>query len=331
MKIKSKIEGMDEWLFIEELPDAYSAVRQLSEKHISIKKEPVKKLLCYQISSGGMFLMHANMQFNEPVRILSDIEGETVTSQFIFYEGGDMPLKIPHQKSIHGSNRHNIRYIPSSKGKYEVVPDVEYSYFLMVLSKEYYFHLVDRHSLIHSAFVMAIMEGRYTSLAAQDLAVTMEMRRVINDICECKKSGELKRLFTESKILELLMLQLEQMQLGGEETGRTLIRAEDMEKLYQAKELLDRDYANPPTIRELSRQISLNEFKLKQGFKAYYGTTVYGYITRLRMETAKKMILYDRKSIGEVAQAVGFKHQAHLTDAFKKYFGILPSEVKLTA
>lgn len=45
----------------------------------------------------------------------------------------------------------------------------------------------------------------------------------------------------------------------------------------------------------------LNEFKLKQGFKAYYGTTVYGYITRLRMETAKKMILYDRKSIGEVA------------------------------
>ena len=191
MKIKSKIEGMDEWLFIEELPDAYSAVRQLSEKHISIKKEPVKKLLCYQISSGGMFLMHANMQFNEPVRILSDIEGETVTSQFIFYEGGDMPLKIPHQKSIHGSNRHNIRYIPSSKGKYEVVPDVEYSYFLMVLSKEYYFHLVDRHSLIHSAFVMAIMEGRYTSLAAQDLAVTMEMRRVIYDICECKKSGEL--------------------------------------------------------------------------------------------------------------------------------------------
>jgi hypothetical protein len=98
MKIKSKIEGMDEWLFIEELPDAYSAVRQLSEKHISIKKEPVKKLLCYQISSGGMFLMHANMQFNEPVRILSDIEGETVTSQFIFYEGGDMSLKIPHQK-----------------------------------------------------------------------------------------------------------------------------------------------------------------------------------------------------------------------------------------
>jgi len=33
---------------------------------------------------------------------------------------------------------------------------MEYSYFLRVLSKEYYFHLVDRHSLIHSDFVMSM-------------------------------------------------------------------------------------------------------------------------------------------------------------------------------
>jgi AraC-like DNA-binding protein len=328
MKIKSKIEGLDEWLFIEELPDAYTAVSQLSEKHLSIKKEPVKKLLCYQLSSGGMFLMHSSMQFNKPVRILSEVEGETITSQFILYENNDL-LKVAHQKGIHGSNRHNIRYIPSSKGKYEVIPDMEYNYFLMVLSKEYYFHLVDRHSLLHTDFVAAIMQGNYTSLAAQDLAVTLEMKRVITDICECKKSGEIKRLFTESKVLELLMLQLEQMQLNGAKSEKPIIRAEDMERLYEAKQLLDRDYANPPTIIELSRLIGLNEFKLKQGFKAYYGTTVYGYVTRLRMETARQMILHERKTIGEVAHAVGFKHQAHLTDAFKKYFGILPSEVRL--
>ena len=328
MKIKSKIEGMYEWLFIEELPDAYSAVTPLSEKHISIKKEPVKKLLCYQLCSGGMFLMHSNMQFNKAVRILSDVEGETITSQFIFYEGNDIG-KIPQQKAIYGNNRHNIRYIPSSKGRHEVIPDLEYNYFLMVLSKDYYFHLVNRHSLIHSDFVSAIMQGRYTSLAAQDLAVTMEMKRVINDICESKKSGELKRLFTESKVLELLILQLEQMQQSGEKPGRPLISMDDMEKLYKAKELLDSSYVSPPTIIELSKIISLNEFKLKQGFKAYYGTTVYGYVTRLRMETARRMILQENKSIGEVAHAVGFKHQAHLTDAFKKYYGILPSQAKI--
>ncbi|UOE52330.1 helix-turn-helix transcriptional regulator [Mucilaginibacter sp. SMC90] len=329
MRIRSKIEGFDEWLFIEELPDAYSPGSQLSEKHISIKRESVKKLFYYQLSSGGLFLLHSNMQFNDPIRILSEVEGETITSQFIFYEGGNMPVKIP-RKGIYGNNRHNIRYIPSSKGKYEVIPGMEYRYFLMVLSKEYYFHLIDRHALIHSSFVAAIMEGKYTSLAAQDLAVTPEMKRVINDICECKKTGEIKKFYTESKVLELLMLQLEQMQNNNADDDGPQIKTEDLEKLYQAKELLDKVYVNPPTIKKLSRIISLNEFKLKQGFKAYYGTTVYGYITRLRMETAKKMIINDHKSIGEVAHAIGFKHQAHLTSAFKKYYGILPSEIKLT-
>lgn len=329
MKIRSKIEGFDEWLFIEELPDAYSPGSQLSEKHISIKRQPVKKLFYYQLSSGGLFLLHSNMQFNEPLRVLSEVEGETITSQFIFYEGGSKSAKLPG-KRIYGNNRHNIRYIPSSKGNYEVTPDMEYSYFLMVLSKEYYFHLIDRHALIHSAFVSAIMEGKYTSLAAQDLAVTPEMKRVITDICECKKTGELKKFYTESKVLELLMLQLEQMQKEDEDEIGLQIKTDDLEKLYQAKELLDKVYVNPPTIKKLSRLISLNEFKLKQGFKAYYGTTIYGYITRLRMETAKKMIIDDHKSIGEVAHAIGFKHQAHLTSAFKKYYGILPSEVKLT-
>jgi AraC-like DNA-binding protein len=331
MKIKSKIEGLDEWLFTEELPDTYTAATQLSEKHISVKREPVEKLLCYQLSSGGMFLMHSNMKFNKPARLLSEVEGETITSQFIFYENSEMLATVQQRKGIYGNNRHNIRYIPSSQGKCEVIPGMEYNYFLMVLSKEYYFHLIDRHALIHSEFVLAIMEGRYTSFAEQDLVVTIEMKCVINDIIKCNKSGELKKLYIESKVLELLLLQLEQMQLNDCDSEKPQIRADDMEKLYKAKELLDIDYANPPTIKELSRQISLNEFKLKQGFKAYYGTTVYGYITKLRMETAKRMILDERKSIGEVAHAVGFKYQAHLTGAFKKYYGILPSEVKLTA
>ncbi|SEO83637.1 AraC-type DNA-binding protein [Mucilaginibacter gossypiicola] len=329
MKIKSKIEGSDEWLFIEELPDAYAPGSQFSEKHISIKRDPVKKLFYYQLSSGGLFLLHSSMQFNKSARILSEVEGETIASQFVFYESGNTLLK-PAKKNSYGSNRHNIRYVPSSKGRYEVIPDMQYSYFLMVLSKEYYFHLIDRHAIIHSSFVSAIAEGKYTSLAVQDLAVTPEMKRVITDICECKKTGEVKKYYTESKVLELLMLQLEQMQKDSNEDDAPQIKTEDIEKLYHAKELLDKVYVNPPTIKKLSRLINLNEFKLKQGFKAYYGTTIYGYITRLRMETAKTMIINDHKSIGEVAHAIGFKHQAHLTSAFKKYYGILPSQVKLS-
>lgn len=328
MKIKSKIEGSDDWLFIEEIPELYVAHTPLSEKHIDIKSLPVEKLMTYQLSAGGLFLVHSTMQFNEHVKVISEVEGEVITSQFIFYGSHPASEKNTSRNSRRVGSRHNIRYIPSLKGKYPMMPDIEYKYFLLVLSKSYYFHLIDQHSMLHSEFVKEILKGKYTSFAAKDLSVTSEMKRVINDICECKRTGELKRMHTESRILELLMLQLEQMQ-SGTEVEKYMIKQDDLRKIEHARDILDATYQYPPTIIELSKQVMLNEFKLKKGFKEYYGNTIYGYVTRLRMEEARRLILDEKKSIGQVAAAVGFNHQSHLTEAFKRYFGILPSEVTL--
>jgi len=223
MKIKSKIEGSDEWLFIEEISERYTANTPLSEKSVNIKSLPAQKLVNYQLSAGGLFLVHSTMQFSANVKVLSEVEGEAITSQFIFYGINPNAEKSADKGGRRQGSRHNIRYIPSIKGKYPMGADVEYKYFLLVLSKEYYFHLIDQHSLLHTEFVKEILKGKYTSFAAKDLPVTTEMKRVINDICECKRSGELKRMHTESRILELLMLQLEQMQAGAEEVDKYVI------------------------------------------------------------------------------------------------------------
>jgi AraC-like DNA-binding protein len=324
MRIASKIEGSDEWLFIEEIPSRYSTNSTLAEKHIAIKKQPVQ-LNSYQVCSGGLFLMYAEMHFEEAVKIFSEVSGETITSQFIFAEkllGNSKSDKLVH----HGHNRHNIRYIPSISGVHQASRGMKYNYFLMVLSKEYYFHLVNKHSMLHADFVKEIDKGRYTSIAMEDLAVTYEMKRVINDIVHCKRTGELKRLFTESKILELLMLQLEQTQFI-EKGEQSQLKPDDLKKVEEARAILDLKFCDPPTLRDISRQIGLNEFKLKRGFKEYFGTTIYKYITRLRMELARNLLLEGSKSIGQISVEVGYRHQTHLTDAFKRYFGILPSEV----
>ena len=38
-------------------------------------------------------------------------------------------------------------------------------------------------------------------------------------------------------------------------------------------------------------------------------------------------ILNENKNMYEVSTIVGFKHQASFTHAFKKYYGLLPSEI----
>ncbi|SEL98496.1 AraC-type DNA-binding protein [bacterium A37T11] len=328
MNIKSKIEDQDDWLFWEEVPELYNASKPLSEKSIEIRRPPVKELQSYQLSSSGMFVMHTHMQFDEAVKIVFEVEGETITSQFVFYRSVKRIEKKSVAKKIYGRSRHNIRYIPSLSGKYEMIPGMEYDYFLVVLSKAFYFQLIDEDSSLHSAFVDEIKNGKYTSLSAKDHIVSHEMVQVINDIRDCRKTGELKRLYTESKILELLMLQLEQQQLENADNAEPVMKTDELKKIEQAREILDSNFCNPPIIPELSRMVGLNDFKLKRGFKAYYGTTIYGYSTRLRMEYARKLLVEDRKNIAEVTYEVGFKHQSHLSEAFKNYFGILPSEVR---
>jgi AraC-like DNA-binding protein len=324
MIVKAKISDLDEWLFIEDVPDVYSHSNMLAEKQVIIQKPPVH-MSNYQLNTGGLFMLHSVMQFDQPTAIHTDINGETITSHFIFYKNS---VGKKTTSASQGFSRHNIRYIPSTVSNHELSANSEYTYFMMVLSKAYYFSLIDRHSILHERFVQDIEKGQFSSFSSEDMAVTPEMRKVINDIRDCRQTGELKRLHTESKILELLMYQLEQLRNNSSPSKEEVFKNGDFERLEQARTILNERYVSPPTHKELAKEILLNEFKLRTGFKEYYGVTMYDYITRLRMEKARRLLLEEKMSIYEVSGLSGFKHQANFSKAFKKYFGLLPSGVK---
>lgn len=324
MIVKAKISGLDEWLFVEDVPDVYSQNNILAEKQVIIQRPPVH-MSNYQLTTGGLFMLHSVMQFDQPTTIHTDVNGETITSHFIFYKNS-AGKKVT--SASHGFSRHNIRYIPSTISNHELSPNAEYTYFMLVLSKAYYFSLIDRHSILHERFVQDIEKGQFTSFSSEDMAVTPEMRKVINDIRDCRQTGELKRLHTESKILELLMYQLEQLRNDSAAPKDEIFKTGDFERLEQARTILNERFVSPPTHKELAKEILLNEFKLRTGFKEYYGVTMYDYITRLRMEKARRLLLEEKMSIYEVSGLSGFKHQANFSKAFKKYFGLLPSGVK---
>ena len=117
MLVKSKIVELADWLFEEEIPDGYVPDKPLVENKITIHTEPVH-MENFQLSTSGLFILHSKMQFDRPVQILTEIEGETITSQFIFFKPADS--KMPY-----GMSRHNIRYIPSVKSVHEVEPGIE--------------------------------------------------------------------------------------------------------------------------------------------------------------------------------------------------------------
>ncbi|RKD17004.1 hypothetical protein BCY91_02290 [Pelobium manganitolerans] len=162
-----------------------------------------------------------------------------------------------------------------------------------------------------------------------NILLSPEKQRILNLLSNFNNTKKNGRKLLEDLLLELLYCQLKAT-YRSQQLEKDFGNDHDIIKLEKASALLKRRFAVPPNQKDLSREIGLNEFKLRKGFKTYFGSTVYEYITRLRMEKARQLLCDEKLAISEVATMVGFSHQNNFSIAFKKYFGFPHSRVKPT-
>ncbi|GAB3252579.1 hypothetical protein GCM10027347_11740 [Larkinella harenae] len=154
--------------------------------------------------------------------------------------------------------------------------------------------------------------------------VTPQMLYLIDDIRNCKATGPMRNLLIQSRVLELVALEIEQFKkpVGVSET----MPVEEVEKLHQLKLYLETNFLAEHTLAQLSRYCLLNEFKVKKGFKQLFDTTVFNYLRKLRMDHAGQLLRNAALSVDEVADRLGYEHAQHFSIAFKKYTGLTPSQ-----
>jgi len=158
-------------------------------------------------------------------------------------------------------------------------------------------------------------------------ALSPELTVIAYQVLNCPFDGPARRLFMESKALEILAIQLGMLSSSTLRTTAVSNKAE-RERLEEARRILDTEYPDPPSLLALARRVGLNDFKLKRGFRALFGTTVFGYIRRIRMENALAMLQIGALNVSEVATAMGYTCFGHFSVAFRKQYGIAPSDVK---
>ncbi len=90
-------------------------------------------------------------------------------------------------------------------------------------------------------------------------------------------------------------------------------------------DILHREWNDPPTISTLARRVGSNECYLKQWFRQQTGMTIGEYIREQRMKKALEMIETGKYSITATAFFVGYSNPGHFSEAFKKFYGHLPS------
>jgi AraC-like DNA-binding protein len=97
--------------------------------------------------------------------------------------------------------------------------------------------------------------------------------------------------------------------------------------------IIDLIYKHPEKMRVnysdyLSDQINLDYSYLSTFFSSVEGVTIEKYIIRLKTERVKELIVYDEKTLSEIAFEMGYSSVAHLSGQFKKVTGFTPSYYK---
>ncbi|MEL7003017.1 MAG: AraC family transcriptional regulator [Bacteroidota bacterium] len=280
----------------------------------------------HEIFFEGIHIGHGNIALAGPILMHFDSEFETVEMHFALSGNTLTKSRAFKNEMVFGTNQHNLVYADGFQGSSEWSADLNMEIFEVNLQPAFFQKYLPKGP-IFDLFSECISRKESASLSEHNYPITPNMLKIIREIIGCNRTGIFKRMFLESSVLELLMLQLEQITHHKCEVFCST-QKQHLEKLYAAKEILTNELDGNFTLNSLAQQVGTNEFTLKKGFRELFGTTVFGYWNEVKMEQAQNMLLEEQLSVAEIADKVGYKNPQHFSTAFKRKYGISPSELK---
>lgn len=227
----------------------------------------------------------------------------------------------------YASNQHNILFVSNSNFNHIHQASEHIEMIRIHVDPEFFKRLLPEKK-VFDTFRKQLDVGLLARLNEFNLPITPEMTAVLQDIMATQRKGFYKKLMIEAKVIELLMLQFEQYENFILKPFCHSIKKRDIDKMHEVKTIIENNLQTPCSLIGLAHLVGTNEYNLKKSFKEVFGTTVFGYLSQLRMEEARQLLLRGEMNINQIADYIGYKNANHFSTAFKKHFGYNPSELK---
>jgi len=102
-------------------------------------------------------------------------------------------------------------------------------------------------------------------------------------------------------------------------------------KIVTAKLYIDGNFTEAIDLDRLSREACLSRFHFHRLFTRIYRVTPHQYLTRKRIEEAKRCLAANEGSITEICNEVGFESIGSFSTLFKKEIGHAPTNYRVLA
>jgi len=100
------------------------------------------------------------------------------------------------------------------------------------------------------------------------------------------------------------------------------------DKIKAAVEFIEAYYDRPITISDIAHEVGLSVWSLAHRFKERMGVTLIGYLTNMRIERAKNLLLTTDKKCCNLYYEVGYNSQTYFARKFKEIAGMSPTQFR---
>jgi two-component system response regulator YesN len=106
--------------------------------------------------------------------------------------------------------------------------------------------------------------------------------------------------------------------------------AKKVRQITPAINFIDANYDKSITLSEIAKASHLSSSRLAHIFKDQMGITIIDYLTGVRIERAKQLLLATDQSCTEICFEVGYNNQSYFTRTFKDLVGMPPRQFRVS-
>ncbi|WP_353120464.1 AraC family transcriptional regulator [Myroides odoratus] len=270
----------------------------------------------------GVHIGIGNVKLAQKVLLGFESDFETIEMHFTMKGKSTARTSQFDQPVCFEAHSHNILYTNGLGGHMQWESE-DFHLCEINLRPEFFKRFLPHDHHLFDRFRNAVEQGKSSLLHPEHYPINHQMYEILHQIIYCDKQGIFKRLFLEAKVIELLLLQLEQFY--GESPYQGSLKKQEIDKIYAVRDFMLQNLDSTYSLVDLAHRVGTNEFILKKGFKELFGTTVISFWTHEKMEHAKTLLADQTLNISEISDRIGYKNQRHFSTAFKKKYGVSPS------
>lgn len=98
--------------------------------------------------------------------------------------------------------------------------------------------------------------------------------------------------------------------------------------LWRVRDYVGDNLSTDIGLSDMARVANLSDYHFSRQFKHSTGLSPHQYVIRRRVDRAKELLSNTELSVGDIASAVGFTHQSHLSRHVRRQFGVTPSALR---